>query len=256
MIEDPFVDYPDFGRVLDRMAEKGLHLYYHRVRNVFKDEGSGWRKKWEPRIRIWMQKAWAWDSFTDIFDRGIPSSSSEHPRDIRIPLDDHGLAEVLEKTRRAFQAQEDLRELQNWLLLDAMKNYSPRFVKFVERSLADWRAPRGDKISSPLFEVAPKGTMEQLMQVEQVLEFLESTSPMGKMDGLPVHSSEVLEYARLRLRSILGLPTGLENLWSVRDVRKIHGWAGVGREPGCEGSPEQIPLPRAPNSRLTGPHTP
>lgn len=240
MTEDPFVDYPDFGRVLDQMAEKGLHLYYHRVRTVFKDEGTSWREKWGPRIRTWMQKARMWDTFSHIFERDI-LSAPKYFEELSIPLSDYRLVEILEKTRRAFQAQKDLIELQNWLLLDAKVNHPPTFVRFVEKSLADWKISRGDEISTPLFEIAPKGTMEQLGEVEQLIEFLENTNPMGKMDGLPVHNSEVLEYVRLWLRSILGLPTDLKNLWSARDVRKIHGWTRMGKKLRCEAKPRANP---------------
>lgn len=251
MIEDPFLDYPDFGRVLDQMAERGLHLYYHRVRAAFKDAGTRWREKWELRIRAWRRKARIWDAFSRIFDKEVLSV----PPIPDLRVSDPRLAEIIEKIRRAFQAQRDLVELQNWLLLDAKINYPAPFAKFVERSLMEWRTSRGGEVSSPLFEVAPRGTLDQLKEVEQVLRFIESTNPIGKMDGLPVHSSEEFEYVRLWLRSILGLSADGKTLWSVRDVRKIYGWRGMGKKLGCEANPEQIRLSCARDGHLTGPHT-
>lgn len=236
MTEDPFLDYPDFGRVLDQMAEKGLHLYYHRVHITFKDEGTRWREKWEPHIRNWMREAKTWDIFYRFLDKGT-LSISKYLKEQSLPLHDHKLIEILEKIRRAFQAQEDLRKLQNWLYLNAKINYPPIFADFVEESLSDWEKSKGHEISSPFFEIAPKGTTEQLKDVEYVIQFLENTNPIGKMDGLPVHSSEVLEYVRLWLRSILGLPTDLENQWSVRDVRKIFGWTRMDKKLRCETKP-------------------
>lgn len=243
MTEDPFAEYPDFGRVLDQMAEKGLHLYYHRVHTAFKDEGTRWREKWEPRIRTWKQKAKIWDAFSYIFNRGV--LSAKYLEDFNIPLDDYKLVEILEKIRKAYQAQRDLIELQNWLLLNAKINHPPAFAEFVERSLAAWKTSKGAEISTPFFEIAPKGTMEQLREVEHVLQFLESTTPMGKMDGLPVHSSEVLEYVRLSLRSVLGLPTDLKYLWSVRDVREIYSWTEMGKKLRCENPRANPPVMRA-----------
>jgi len=229
--KDPFDEYPNLARVLDQMAEKGLHLYYPRLRTVFKDEGTKWREKWEHHIHIWMKKARILDTFSYILDNGV--FSVKHLEDFGISLGDYKLAQILEKICKAFQAQKELVELQNWLLLNAKINNSPMFVQFIEDSLECWKRAKGDEIQSPLFEVAPKGTMEQLSEVEHVLEFLENTNPMGKMDGLPVHNSEVLEYTRLWLRSIRGLPTDVKNLWSVRDVRKIYGWTGMSKKPRC-----------------------
>lgn len=241
--EDPFTDYPDFGRVLDQMAEKGLHLYYYRVRTTFKDEGTRWREKWEHNIRSWMRKARNWDIFNHFFDKGLLSASLIG---INTFLNDRKLIEIIEKIRRAFQAQKDLMDFQNCLLLNAKINYPPIFTDFLEESLAYWKKSNGREISLPFFEVAPKGTMEQLKEVGYVLQFLENTSPIGKMDGLPVHSSEVLEYVRLWLRSILGLPTDNENLWSVRDVREIYGWTRMGKKLRCEANPRaNLPVMRA-----------
>ena len=236
IIENPFVDYPDFGHVLDQMAERGLHLYYHRVRAAYKDEGERWREKWEPHIRVYMQKARAWDILCHLFGKSFFSTSKDL-KDPKIYPYGHRLREILEKTERAFKAQKDLMELQNRLLLKAKMNYSPEFVGFVEGILTEWKWSKNEAISTPLFEVAPKGTMEQLKEVEEVLRFVEGSIPMGKVDGLPVHSSEVLEYIRLLLRSILGLSADIKNLWSVRDVRKIYDWVDVGRKLRCEGNP-------------------
>lgn len=233
MTEDPFVEYPDFGHILDQMAEKGLHLYYHRVRTTFKDEGTRWREKWEHRLHTWKEKARLWDAFSHIVDKGI--ISDEYLKDSKITLYDNKLRKMLEKIRMAFQARNDLNELQDWLLLNTKINYPPEFVEFIEKSLADWKSCKGHVISTPNFEVAPKGTIEQLGEVEHVLRFIEGTTPMGKMDGLPVHCSEAVEYVRLCLRSILGLSTDVEYLWSIRDVRKIYGWTRMGRKLGREG---------------------
>lgn len=235
VVEDPFATYPDFGRVLDEMAKEGLHLYYHRIRTTFKDDGTRWREKWEIPIRTWMRKARIWDTFSEIFDKGVLSVPHARLKELETTLDDRKLIKILERIREAFQAQKDLADLQSWLMLNEKINHHPRFARFIKEILTEWKISKGEASSPPFFEVAPKGTMEKLRELERVLQFIEGTNPMGRMDGLPVHCSEVLEYLRLWLRSILGLPTDLKNLWSDRDVMNIHGWTGMGRDQGVSG---------------------
>ena len=64
--EAPFEDYPDFAKVLDNISEDGFQMHYRSMRLLYADEGTRWRRKWEPTIRKWKRLAENWVSLITI----------------------------------------------------------------------------------------------------------------------------------------------------------------------------------------------
>lgn len=158
-----------------------------------------------------MKKARMWDTLCALLESGM------HPgrelSDISDSIFDLKGTFIVEKISSAFQAKLDLESLQFWILIKAKLSGDGKYAEYVEKSLEEWRKSRGAKSVIDDYECAPKGTLERIMEVEEVLHILEDMRPIRKEGGLLFHSSEDLDYIKIRLRIALGLPFDFRKVW-------------------------------------------
>lgn len=193
---NPFEDYPNFSEVLDDISEDGFHMHYRSMRMLYADEGTKWKRKWEPSIMRWQTMANNWKKFIEILRQGELNDSSTSLKIIEEIND----IEVRDFFRRIHNKLITLQEAERLKrnLIEKSKDKNPIIKEFIENVLEQDLMYKKRNIDSYDFGE----TLKQ--SIYDYIENLEKIQPIMDISGIKMVTYEDYTNCIFTIKEIIG----------------------------------------------------